>query len=427
MSTTRTSTSPLSQMSQGLVGSEILKIAAEVRAKIAQGETVYNLTVGDFRPDQFPIPASLKSSVVEALERGETNYPPSEGILELRKAVASFYRDALGLDYPLSGIIIAGGVRPTLYTAFRTLLNAGDRLLYPVPSWNNNHYAWTCGAEGDAVVCGPETDFLPTAAALAPKLARAKVLILNTPLNPAGTAYAEAEMEKIVGLLLDENRARDLDGRPPLMLIYDQVYWMLTFGGLKHVTPVQIDARMRPYTLLLDGISKSFAATGLRVGWAVGPDEVMAPFSALLGHIGAWAPRAEQVATVKLLQDAAGMRSFLDNMLSGIQARLGGLHKGIQALKAEGFPVESIAPRSTIYLSARFNLIGRRAGGQTFHTNEEIRQFLLREASLAVVPFQAFGLREESGWFRLSVGALPLSDVEPLFPALRRALSLVTA
>lgn len=415
----------LSRMSAGIVGSEILKIAAEIRAKIAQGENVLNLTVGDFRPDLFPIPESLRRGVVAALEAGETNYPPSDGLLDLRKAVQRFYAERLGLEYPISGIIIASGVRPTLYTAFRTLLDEGDTLLYPVPSWNNNHYTWLSGAKGVAVEAGPETHFLPTAESLRPHIGEARVLTLNSPLNPAGTAYSEPELEKIVALVLDENGRRDSAGRPPLMLVYDQVYWMLTFGLVRHLTPVGIDPRMRPYTVFNDGISKSFAATGLRVGWCVGPDEVMGPFSSLLGHIGAWAPRAEQAATVSFLQDAETVDRFLAGMKGEIVGRLELLHEGFGQLKQDGYPVDSIPPQSTIYLSVRFDLIGKSLNGNTINTNEEIRRFLLEQAGFAAVPFQAFGLKAESGWFRLSVGAVSQADIRTLVPALRRALDAI--
>jgi aspartate aminotransferase len=413
----------LSRMSAGLIGSEILKIAGEIRAKVARGDRVFNLTVGDFRPDIFPIPETLREGVIAALRAGETNYPPSDGMPQLRAAVADFYRRRLALDYPVSSIVVAGGVRPAIYATYRTLLDPGDALLYPVPSWNNNHYAWLVGARGLAVAAGAGSRFLPTAEELAPHIRGARVVLLNSPLNPAGTLYAEDELEAIVRLVLDENAARARRGDSPLMVLYDQVYWMLAFGGARHVTPVGIDARMREYTVFVDGISKAFAATGLRVGWCLGPESVIGPLSALLGHIGAWAPRAEQLAAAKLLADDAAIDDYHGAMLAQVETRLAHLHDGLSRMRADGFPVESIAPQAAIYLSARFDLIGRKLGGRRLTTNEEIRAFLLEEAAIAAVPFQAFGLEEETGWFRLSVGALPLEEVDGMFLALRKALA----
>ena len=138
----------VSSMAEGLVGSEILKIAADVRHAIAAGEPVCNLTVGDFAPRQFRIPATLERDIVRAYADGETNYPPSDGVPVLREAIAGFYARRLGLGYPASCILVAGGGRPLIYGAYRALVDPGDRVVYPVPSWNNNHYVHLTGASG---------------------------------------------------------------------------------------------------------------------------------------------------------------------------------------------------------------------------------------------------------------------------------------
>lgn len=416
----------LSQMAGRLVGSEILKIAGQVRARQARGESVVNLTVGDFKASQFPIPDVLRDGICDAYRAGETNYPPSNGLPELREAVVAFYSERLGLDYPVESVIVMGGVRPAIYGTYRTLLDPGEKLIYPVPSWNNNHYAWLVGAQGVPVTARRETNFLPTADDLAPYIRSARVLTLNSPLNPAGTAYSESEMEGIVRLVRNENTRRAASGERPVMLLYDHVYWMLTFGSVKHVTPVQIDPAMREFTIFTDGISKSFAATGVRVGWCVGPAGYMKPMSDILGHVGAWAPRAEQVATTKLLKNGAAIESYHAVMKKAVEDRLTALYAGFESMRKDGYAVESIEPQGAIYLSTRFNIIGRSSAGGVLDTNEKIREFLLSEASVAVVPFQAFGLKEESGWFRLSVGAVSMGDIAAMFPALRKAMDGVS-
>ncbi len=142
-------------MARGLVGSEILRIAAEIRELTAQGRKVCNLTVGDFSPREFPIPDGAgRGASSPRSQAGETNYPPSDGVLELRKSVQRFYERALGLKYPLEGIVIAGGARPIIYGTYRSVLDAGDTVIYPVPSWNNNHYAHMMGAKDIVVVTG---------------------------------------------------------------------------------------------------------------------------------------------------------------------------------------------------------------------------------------------------------------------------------
>ena len=210
----------LSTMSRGLVGSEILKIAAEIRVAQAAGKQIANFTVGDFSSKEFPIPALLGEATVRALAAGETNYPPSDGVLRLREAVRAFYRERLLLDVPLESVVIAGGARPVIYAAFRALVEPGDEVVYPVPSWNNNHYVYLTGARGVPVECTPEEGFLPTAAKLAPHLKTARLVALCTPLNPAGTVLATDEVRRISEAIVAENQRRDAAGEKPLYLLY---------------------------------------------------------------------------------------------------------------------------------------------------------------------------------------------------------------
>src|SRR5262245_58370954 len=141
----------VSGMAQELVGSEILAIAADIRARKSAGEKICNLTVGDFDPAQFPIPDELRSGIVQALEAGQTNYPPSEGLPELRQSVCRFYQRELGLSFEPRNVLVASGARPLLYVVYRTLLDPHERVVYPTPSWNNNHYAHLAAAEGRSV------------------------------------------------------------------------------------------------------------------------------------------------------------------------------------------------------------------------------------------------------------------------------------
>src|SRR5512140_1121337 len=287
----------VSAMAAGLTGSEILRIAADIRAMVRDGATICNLTVGDFDPKQFPVPALLASEVAKALARGETNYPPSDGVMELRQAVQRYYQRELGLSYPIDSILIAGGARPVIYGIYRSVVEPGDRVVYPLPSWNTNHYVHLLGAVGVPVPCSSANHFLPTAADLAPALRGARLVCLNSPLNPSGTAIAADALREICDAIMAENARREGTAERPLFLMYDHIYWPLCVGETRHVTPPELVPEMAKYTLFVDGISKAFASTGLRVGWAVGPADVVSRMAAIVGHMGAWAPRAEQVAT----------------------------------------------------------------------------------------------------------------------------------
>jgi len=416
----------VSAMADGLIGSEILRIAADVRAMVAQGAAVCNLTVGDFAPSEFRPPEALIEEIVRALRAGETNYPPSDGILGLRQAVMAFYEHWLGLRYPLDSILVTGGSRPGLYATYRALVDPGETVVYPVPSWNNNHYVHLVGARGVPVVCHADDAFLPTRAQLEPVIGEARLLVLNSPLNPSGTAFTAEALADICDLVLEEN-ARRGPGERPLFLLYDQVYWMLTFTGTRHVDPVSLRPEMADYTVFVDGISKSFAATGVRVGWIVGPADVVRRMGSILGHVGAWAPRAEQVATAVLLADTAAIEAYHETMRGEVYARLEAFHAGLTALRERGYAVEVVQPMGAIYLSVRFPLHGAvTPAGKTLRTNDDIRHYLLEDAGVAVVPFQAFGLAEESGWFRLSVGAVSKEEIPATLQRLERALAAIT-
>jgi aspartate aminotransferase len=411
----------------GLVGSRILAIADEVRALQASGRQICNLSIGDFDPREFPIPQPLREHIEGALRRGETNYPPAVGIPALRDQISALYAREFGLAIPLASIVVTGGSRPGLFAAYQLLVDRGDQVVFPVPSWNNDHYCELAGATPVPIECGSDTAFLPTAAMLAPNLRSARLLVLNSPLNPSGTAFDSATLGAICDAILEENTRRSPE-EPPLYLLYDQVYWTLTFGGLSHVVPQALRPEMAPYTILVDGISKAFAATGLRVGWVCAPPHLATRFSAFLGHVGAWAPRPAQVGVAAMLADAEAVAAVRRAMQLGLQRRLDRLHDGMLALRRDGLPVEAVAPAGAMYLSVRFGSPERpRPAGPGLDPTEAIRRYLLERAGLAVVPFGAFGFHGEPGWFRLSVGSVSESAIGELLVRLRGALEQLDA
>ncbi|WP_242922139.1 pyridoxal phosphate-dependent aminotransferase [Pontibacter liquoris] len=412
----------VSKMAQNLIGSEIIKVAGEVNAMIARGEPICNLTIGDFNPAIFPIPKELENQIKLAYDQGHTNYPPANGVAVLRKAVAAFTKERLGLSYPENDILVAGGSRPLIYSTYLTLVDPGDKVVFPTPSWNNNHYCHLSGAVPVMVETRPENNFMPTAADVAPHLKGATLLALCSPLNPTGTMFSKKDLEEICDLVLEENSRRS-EGEKPLYLLYDQIYWMLTFGTAEHYDPVSLRPALREYVVYIDGTSKCFAATGVRVGYAFGPASVMDRMKAILGHIGAWAPKAEQMATAAFLNQPQEVNNFMDTYKPKVQRSLDVLYQGFQQLKADGFNVDAIVPMGAIYLSVKIDLAGKKTPqGNVLQTSQDVTFYVLQEAKLAVVPFSAFGSDRSLNWFRLSVGGATLEDIQDSLGRLRNAL-----
>lgn len=415
----------LSDLARGLVGSEILKIAAAIRAMIAEGKPVCNLTVGDFNPRYFPIPDLLMEEIRKAFAAGETNYPPSDGMPALRRAAADYTARAFGVRYPVEGVLIASGARPILYSAYRCALDPGDTVVYPAPSWNNNHYVWLAAAKGVCIAARADNGFQPALADIEPHLGTARLIALNTPLNPSGTTIEPAALAAIAQAVVDENARRAKRGAKSLFLLFDQVYGSLVFGGRRHEHPAALVPEVAPWTITVDGISKGLAATGLRVGWVLAAPETTARMRDLVGHMGAWAPRPEQVAVAAFLGNEAAVDAFKREMAARVEQRLDALYGGFEALRRDGYPVRCVPPQGAIYLSLQMDVVGRAFDGAPIATNEDVRKILLDHAGLAVVPFQAFGLKEDTGWFRLSIGAVTLDDIADVFPRVRAVLDRV--
>ncbi|WP_235942065.1 pyridoxal phosphate-dependent aminotransferase [Pontibacter fetidus] len=413
----------VSKMAQNLIGSEIIKVAGEVNSMIARGEQICNLTIGDFDPSIYPIPEELKEGITKAYNEGHTNYPPANGVAVLRKAVTEFTEDKLGLKYPENDILVAGGSRPLIYATYLALVDPGDKVVFPTPSWNNNHYCHLSGAVPVMVETRAENNFMPTAADVAPHLKGATMLALCSPLNPTGTMFSKKDLQEICDLVIEENKSRK-EGEKPLYILYDQIYWMLTFGTEhQHFDPVNLRPELREYVIYIDGISKSFAATGVRVGYAYGPAIVMDKMKAILGHVGAWAPKAEQIATAEYLKQPDKVNIFMEGLKHRIQDSLDVLYKGFKDLKADGFAVDAIEPMGAIYLSVKMDLAGKTTpAGDLLQTSKDITFYILSEAKLAVVPFSAFGSAPDLNWFRLSVGGASLEEIKNSLNRLRTAL-----
>lgn len=411
----------LSQLSESLTGSEIVRLGNEIADRIRQGEKIYNYTIGDFDPKIFPIPARLEELIVRAYKEHYTNYPPGDGLLELRQAIAAFIGNREGIQYATNEILVASGGRPLIYSVFKTIVDIDDKVIYAVPSWNNNHYTHMNHGRHCVVEALPENNFMPTAADVKPHIEDATLICLCTPQNPTGTTLDRKTLEDICDMVLEENSKRSPDAKK-LYIMFDQMYWVLTYGNTAHYNPVSLRPEMKQYTIFVDGISKAFAATGVRVGWALGPTKVIAKMKALLSHIGAWAPMAEQKATAQFMTDDKSIDNYLSTFKAALEERLVSIYNGFISLRDKGYPVDAVAPQAAIYLTIKIDLRGRTANDRFLETQGDVTTYLLDEAKLAIVPFYAFGAGKQSPWYRLSVGTCSLNEIQEMLTKLEAAL-----
>jgi len=412
----------VSEMAENLIGSEIIRLAGEIRERQAKGNRIFNFTIGDFDPSLFPIPEALTKAIIEAYNQGHTNYPAANGMAELRKSLAAFILQRQGLEYSENDFLVAGGARPLIYAIYQVLIDPGDKIVFPVPSWNNNHYTHLSRGKECVVEVTPENNFMPTADDLRHHLDGAVLLALCSPQNPTGTVFTREQLTDICQMVLEENAKRP-EGAKPLYVMYDQIYWQLTGAGVTHFDPVSLFPEMRPYTIYVDGLSKSLAATGVRVGWSFGPAKVIDKMKSVLGHVGAWAPKAEQMATARFLNDHAAVDAYMDWINQEVAERLLAFHEGFQRLKSAGLPVDSIRPQAAIYLTVKADLVGKTTpAGATITKTSEATAYLLDKCGLALVPFYAFGSSADSCWYRLSVGTAKKEEIEQMFASLKTAL-----
>lgn len=415
----------LSNLSETLIGSEIVKLGGEIREKIRQGERIYNFTVGDFDPAIFPIPKELEDAIVEAYRNHFTNYPAAEGNLDLLEALAHYIRSSEGLDYGISEMLVSSGGRPLIYATFRAICDKDDKVLYAVPSWNNNHYTHFVGGGHVVVEAKPENNFMPVAADMKPFIRDITLISLCSPQNPTGTTFRKQELEDICDMVLEENKRRGSDEKK-VYVMYDQMYWQLTYGDTRHYNPVSLRPAMREYTIFIDAISKAFASTGVRVGWSMGPAAIIAKMRMILTHVGAWAPMAEQKAVAVYLTKKESIRTYLTHFKKELEERLRRIYEGLMALKAEGLAVDAIEPEAAIYLTIKIDLAGKTTNeGKLLKTQSDVTAYLLNNAGLAVVPFYAFGTDRTSAWYRLSVGTCKKEEIVEMITKLRVALKSI--
>lgn len=404
----------LSKLAEGLSTFAISNLSEKIDEKNKAGEKIFNFTLGDFYPQYFPIPSELEDEIITAYREKYTNYPFVGGMEELRIAISNHIKQHGGFDYKPSEIIVTSGARPLIYLLFKTLIDPGEKVIYTAPSWNTQHFIYLCDAEPIVIQALPENNFMITADELKPHLKEAVLITINSPLNPSGTVLKQEEMRRIFDLIIEENKRRSQNNQKPLYIFFDIIYWLITYQNTKsNKNNILLDPQIRDYVVFVDGISKCFAATGVRLGWAFGPQKIIDKMRAILAHLGAWAPKPEQIGVARYLQKQDRVNIFLEHFKNAILTRLNIFYKAIQKLKSEGYKVDAIEPQGAIYLTVKFDLVGNKTkDGKTLKSIDDVLYYLIDEAKIAVVPFYFFGMDPNLPWFRLSVGTCSVEDAK---------------
>ena len=354
-------------------------IAATQKARDlkAQGREIISLSVGE--PD-FDTPDNIKKAAIEAIQRGETKYPPVLGIVPLREAIAKKFKRENGLDYKPAQTIVCTGGKQVLFNAFLATLNPGDEVIIPTPYWvSYPDMVLLCGGTPVFVATTMGHDFKLQAQDLERVItARTKWIILNSPSNPSGAAYAREELKAITDVLM---------GHPNVWVLTDDMYEHLVYGDFKFTTPAEIEPGLIDRTLTMNGVSKAYAMTGWRIGYAAGPEKLIKAMDMVQGQQTSGACSIAQWAAVEALN---GTQMHLPVFRKAFEER----RDLVVSMLGQAKLLKCPKPEGAFYVyPSCAEAIGKSApSGKLIHTDEDFCNELLESEGVAVVHGSAFGL-----------------------------------
>ncbi|WP_213270953.1 pyridoxal phosphate-dependent aminotransferase [Hyphomonas sp.] len=349
-----------------------------------QGLDVIGLGAGE--PD-FDTPENIKEAAIRALREGKTKYTPSDGIPELKEAIVGKFARENGLTYKPSQVNVSPGGKAVLFNAFMATLNAGDEVVIPAPYWvSYPEMVLLCGAAPVAVPCGADTAYKLTPekleAAITPKT---KWLILNSPSNPTGAAYTGAELKALAEVLLRH---------PQVWVLTDDMYEHLVYDGFEYRTIAQVQPDLYDRTLTMNGVSKAYAMTGWRIGYAAGPEKLIGAMRKVMDQSTSNPCSISQWASVEALN---GPQDFLPVFRAAYAKRRNLMVEGLN--QAAGIVCPKPEGAFYVYPSCE-GLIGKKtAAGTVIDSDKTFAAELLEAEKVAIVFGEAFGL---PGTFRIS-------------------------
>ncbi|MGA9704591.1 pyridoxal phosphate-dependent aminotransferase [Pseudomonas sp.] len=370
----------IQRLNQRLVNAQpsaTYRIMDRVAERRAQGAKIISLCAGE--PD-FDTPKHVREAAIQAIEHGHTRYTQVAGVRSLREAVAAKFRRENGLDVTWQDTLVCNGGKQVIYNALAATLNEGDEVIVPAPYWvSYPEMVQLCGGEARIVTCEADTGFKLTPSALAAAITpQTRWLILNSPSNPTGAVYSQEELHALAEVLL---------AHPHVLILADDIYEHLIFDDQAFYTLAQVEPRLAPRTLTMNGVSKAYAMTGWRIGFATGPRWLLDAMEKLQGQQTSGASSVSQQAALAALE---GPKDFIRESRVAFQNR----RDWMVALLNDTPGLECVSPAGAFYAFAScLGLIGRTsAAGRVLHTDEDVAHALLDEANVAVVQGSAFGL-----------------------------------
>lgn len=353
------------------------RIIDRVAARRAEGATIISLCAGE--PD-FDTPEHIRQAGIEAIRNGHTRYTQVAGVRALRAAVAEKFRRENGLDVTWQDTLVSNGGKHVIYNALAATLNDGDEVIVPAPYWvSYPEMVELCGGTSKIVPCSAEDGFKLTPAALDQAInPSTRWLILNSPSNPTGAVYSRPQLQALADVLLKH---------PHVLVLADDIYEHLLFDGQAFHTLAQVEPRLAPRVLTMNGVSKAYAMTGWRIGFATGPRWLLEAMEKLQGQQTSGASAISQHAAIAALN---GPQDFIHQSRAVFETRRDLVVSLLNATPG----LECIRPSGAFYAFASCaGLLGRTtAAGTLLETDEDVAHALLDEASVAVVHGSAFGL-----------------------------------
>jgi aspartate aminotransferase len=351
-----------------------LSIDAKLKQMLADGIKVYGFGVGE--PD-FDTPKYIKDAAKEAIDKGLTKYTPAQGTMDLRKAICAKMKRDHGLEYNPNQVIVSSGAKHSLSNSFAAILNPGDEVIVPVPYWVS--YTEIIKLNDGVPVLVPtqkENNFKMTKQELMSVVtSKTKAILLNTPNNPTGSIYTEKELIDIAEIAVENN----------IYVVSDEIYEQLTYDGKKHISIAQLGDEIKELSIVINGMSKAYAMTGWRLGYACGDEKIIKAMSSVQSHAVSHPSSITQYASAaalngpqddvyKMVEQFAKRRTYMFERLSNIE--------GLKCLMPDG--------AFYIYVDIT-NYINKKLCGQKITSSLEFAQILLEQGHVAVIPGAAFG------------------------------------